>query len=107
MNFRVGANGMDFGRIRRHIVRSDNMSFFRKKWKLCLYLNGIYVGKVKINENENPSKENYLVHFWFKPQIFKALHVKSIVHPTRLLKTDDKKKETHWIFEYEDGVEMK
>ena len=82
------------------------MSFFRKKWKLHLYLNGIYVGQVKINDDEDPSKNIYLVHFWFKKQIFKSNHVKSLVHPTNILYTDEKRKITHWSFEYEKGVNV-
>lgn len=82
------------------------MSFFRRKWKMHLYINGIYVGKVKINEKENPTDNNYIVHFWFKKQIFKSNHVRSVIHPTSLLKTEEKKKTTHWNFEYEEGVEV-
>lgn len=70
-----------------------------------LYLNGIYVGKVKIDETEEPSKNVYVVHFWFKNQIFKTFHVKSVIHPTNILYTDEKKRITHWTFEYEKGVE--
>lgn len=81
------------------------MSFF-KKWKMCLYLNGIYVGSVKIKANENPSENTYIVHFWFKKQIFKSNHVKCLIHPTRILRTDEKKKRTHWLFEYEKGTEV-
>lgn len=80
------------------------MSFFRKKWKMHLYLNGIYVGKVKIG-NEKPSENVYIAHFWFKKQIFKSNHVRSVIHPTHVLYTDDKKRITHWNFEYEEGVE--
>ena len=82
------------------------MSFFRKKWKMHLYLNGIYVGKCRINEEDKPSDKTYLVHFWFKKQIFKSNHVKSIIHPTRCLGTDERRKITHWMFEYEKGVEV-
>ena len=80
------------------------MSFFRKKWRMHLYLNGIYVGKCQINE-EKPSENVYIVHFWFKKQIFKSNHVKSVIHPTLCLATDEKRKITHWTFEYEKGVE--
>lgn len=80
------------------------MSFFRKKWKMHLYLNGIYVGKCRINE-EKPSENVYIVNFWFKKQIFKSNHVKSVIHPTLCLATDEKRKITHWTFEYEKGVE--
>lgn len=82
------------------------MSFFRKKWKMHLYLNGVYVGKTTIKENEEPSKNVYLVHFWFKKQIFRSNHVKSVVHPTHVLFTDEKRKTTHWKFEYEEGVKV-
>lgn len=82
------------------------MSFFRKKWKMHLYLNGIYVGKVRIKDNEEPNNNVYVVHFWFKKQIFKSIHVKSVIHPTTVLCTDEKKKITHWNFEYEEGVNV-
>ena len=82
------------------------MSFFRKKWKMHLYLNGVYVGKCPIKETENPSENIYLVHFWFKKQIFQSNHVKCVIHPTNVLYTDEKKKETHWTFEYEKGVNV-
>lgn len=82
------------------------MLFFRKKWKLHLYLNGIYVGKKLISENDNPGNNSYIIHFWFKKQIFKSNHVKSIIHPTTLIKNEEDKKTTHWNFEYEKGVEL-
>lgn len=82
------------------------MSFFRKKWKMHLYLNGIYVGKTRISANENPKENVYVVHFWFKKQIFKSNHVKSVIHPTKVLYTDSKKKITSWIFEYEEGANV-
>lgn len=82
------------------------MSFFRRKWKMHLYLNGVYVGKTSIKGNEDPSKNIYVVHFWFKRQIFKAIHVKSVIHPTSILYTEEKKKITHWNFEYEKGTEV-
>lgn len=82
------------------------MSFFRKKWKMHLYINGIYVGKTAIKPNENPNENIYIVHFWFKKQIFKSNHVKSVIHPTTILKTEENKKITHWNFEYEKGSEV-
>lgn len=82
------------------------MSFFSRKWYMHLYLNGVYVGKVRINEKENPSENIYVVHFWFKKQIFKSNHVKCVIHPTKILYTDENKKQTHWSFNYEIGVEV-
>lgn len=81
------------------------MLFFDRKWKMHLYINGIYVGKTKINKTDNPTENIYVVDFWFKKQIFKSLHVKSVIHPTRLLYTDEKNKILHYSFEYETGVE--
>lgn len=83
------------------------MLFFRRKWKMHLYLNGIYVGKIKINQEDDPSKNIYIAHFWFKKQIFKAIHVKSVIHPTNVLYTEEKKKTTHWNFEYEKGLDVR
>ena len=79
---------------------------FYRKWKLHLYLNGIYVGKTTIKPEEKPNENIYIVHFWFKKQIFKSNHVKSVIHPTTILKTEEKKKITHWNFEYEKGSEV-
>ena len=82
------------------------MSFFRKNWYMHLYLTGIYVGKIKIKANEKPIENVYIAHFWFKKQIFKSIHVKSAIHPTKLLYVNEKKKEVHYSFEYETGVEV-
>ncbi len=76
----------------------------KKKIKMHLYLNGVYVGKIRINANEKPSENIYVVHFWFKKQIFKSNHVKCVIHPTKLLYTQ--KNITHWTFEYEKGIEV-
>ena len=76
----------------------------RKRIKMHLYLNGVYVGKVKIKPNEKPSENIYVAHFWFKRQIFKSIHVKCVIHPTRLLYAN--KNITHWTFEYEKGTEL-
>lgn len=80
------------------------MSFFNK-WKMHLYLNGIYVGKTTIKASEDPSTKNYVVHFWFKKQIFHTNHAKSVIHPLKCIRTDEKKKITHWTFEYEKGLD--
>lgn len=82
------------------------MLFFGNKWQMHLYIDGIYVGKTKIRANENPTENTYVVHFWFKKQFFKKNHVKSVIHPTTILKTEEDKKITHWNFEYEKGSEV-
>lgn len=81
------------------------MSFFHRKWKLHLYLNGVYVGKVKIKPNEKPNENVYILHCWFKKQIFKSNHIRAIVHPTNFLYIDENKKQVHYSFVFEEGVE--
>lgn len=81
------------------------MSFFHRNWKLHLYLNGVYVGKVKIKPNEKPNENVYILHCWFKKQIFKSNHIKAIVHPTNFLYIDESKKQIHYSFVFEEGVE--
>lgn len=81
------------------------MSFFHRKWKLHLYLNGVYVGKVKIKPNEKPNENVYILHCWFKKQIFKSNHIRAIVHPTNFLYIDENKKQIHYSFVFEEGVE--
>ena len=81
------------------------MLFFRRKWKLHLYINGVYVGKVAIKPNEKPTENTYIMHSWFKNQIFKNFHIRAVVHPTRFLYADNKKKQVHYSFVFEEGVE--
>jgi hypothetical protein len=81
------------------------MSFFHRNWKLHLYLNGVYVGKVKIKPNEKPNENVYILHCWFKKQIFKSNHIRAIVHPTNFLYIDENKKQVHYSFVFEEGVE--
>lgn len=81
------------------------MSFFHRKWKLHLYLNGVYVGKVKIKPNEKPNENVYILHCWFEKQIFKSNHIRTIVHPTNFLYIDENKKQVHYSFVFEEGVE--
>ena len=81
------------------------MSFFHRNWKLHLYLNGVYVGKVKIKPNEKPNENVYILHCWFKKQIFKSNHIRAIVHPTCFLYIDENKKQVHYSFVFEEGVE--
>ena len=81
------------------------MSFFHRKWKLHLYFSGIYVGKVTIKPEEKPTERSYILNCWFKKQIFKSNHIRTIVHPTTFLYIDEKKKQLHYSFVIEEGVE--
>jgi hypothetical protein len=82
------------------------MLFFVRKWKLYLYLNGVCIKKIKIKRNESPKDNVYIVNVWFKKQFYKSNKVKIIARPTRLIYTNEKKRETHWEFDYEKGIDI-
>ena len=82
------------------------MLFLRKKWKLYLYLNNLCIKKIYINEQDNPKDKVFVIDVWFKKNLFNSNHVKIIVRPTKIIYTDEKKKTTHWEFEYEKGIDI-
>jgi len=82
------------------------MLFLRKRWKLYLYLNGLCIKKIYIDENTKPKEEIFVINVWFKKNLFNSNHIKTVVRPTKLIYTNDKKKETHWEFEYEKGIDI-
>lgn len=77
-----------------------------RKWKLHLYYNGIKIKTIKINENEAPAENTYAVNVWFKKFLFKNIVSGVVVRPTRLLKNDERKKETYWGVIMEIGTEI-
>ena len=78
----------------------------KKHWKLYLYYNGILIKKLRIREDEEPSKNSYAVRVFFKRQLFKNLIASVVVRPVRLLKTDEKKRKTYWGTTMETGIEV-
>lgn len=88
--------------------RGDNMLFFgnKKRWKLYLYLNNICIKKLYIDDEIKPKEEIFVINVWFKRNIFNSNHIKTVVRPTKLIYTDMKKRETHWEFEYEKGIDI-
>ena len=74
-----------------------------RKWKLYLYYNGVLVKKLKIDENEAPSENSYVINVWFKQQIFKNIKANIIVRPKVLLKNDEINKKTYWGVVLEEG----
>ena len=78
----------------------------KKTWKLYLYYNGILIKKIRIKENEEPSKNSYAIRVYFKKQLFKNIIASVVVRPVRLLKTDEKKKKTYWGTTMETGIEI-
>lgn len=75
-----------------------------RKWKLYLYYNGILIKTLRINENEAPTENSYVINVWYKKQIFKNNKVNIIVRPKVLLKNDEKNKKTYWGVVLEEGT---
>lgn len=78
----------------------------KKQWKLYLYYNGVLIKKIRIKENEEPSKNSYAVRVFFKRQLFRNIVASIVVRPVRLLKTDENKKKTYWGVTMETGIEV-
>ena len=78
----------------------------KKHWTLYLYYNGVLIKKVKIAEDEEPSKNSYAVRVYFKQQLFKNIIASVVVRPVRLLKTDKAKRKTYWGTTMETGIEI-
>lgn len=76
----------------------------KNRWTLYLYINGILVKKIKIDENDDPSKQTYCITFK-KRDLYKE-RVSVIVKPIRILKNDEKHKKTYWGAIHELGVEI-
>ncbi len=82
------------------------MLFLRKRWKLYLYLNNLCIKKIYIDEETKPKDEIFVINVWFKKHLFNTNYTKIVVHPSKLIYTNDKKKETHWEFDYEKGIDI-
>ena len=74
------------------------------KWKLYLYYNGVLIKVLKIDENEAPADNSYVINVWFKQQIFKNIKANIIVRPKVLLKNDEINKKTYWGVVLEEGT---
>ena len=77
-----------------------------KEWKLYLYYNGVLIKTIKIDENEAPAENSYVINVWFKKQLFGNNKVGLIVRPKILLKNDDINKKTYWGVVLEKGLEI-
>jgi hypothetical protein len=69
-------------------------------------LNNLCIKKIYIDEETKPKDEIFVINVWFKKNLFNSNHIKAVVRPTKLIYTNDKKKETHWEFEYEKGIDI-
>lgn len=74
------------------------------KWKLYLYYNGVLIKVLKIDENEAPAENSYVIDVWFKQQIFKNIKANIIVRPKVLLKNDEINRKTYWGVVLEEGT---
>lgn len=79
---------------------------FKKKWTLYLYYSGILIKKLKIEEQEAPADNSYVVNVYFKKKLFGSNVAGVIVRPIRLLKNDEKNKKTYWGVTFETGTEI-
>lgn len=77
-----------------------------KEWKLYLYYNGVLIKTIRIDENEAPAENSYVINVWFKKQLFGNNRVGLIVRPKILLKNDDINKKTYWGVVLEKGLEI-
>lgn len=82
------------------------MKLFKKTWKLYLYYNGVLIKRLRIDENEAPAQNSYVVNVWFKKQLFKSNYAGVIVRPIRLLRNDEKNRKTYWGTTLETGIEI-
>lgn len=78
----------------------------KKKWTLYLYYSGILIKKLKIQEQEAPADNSYVVNVYFKKKLFGSNVAGVIVRPIRLLKNDEKNKKTYWGVTFETGIEI-
>ena len=83
------------------------MLFKKNKWTLYLYYDGILVKKIKIDQYEEPYKNNYAANIFFKKQIFRSYYVNAILKPVRVLKVDEKHRKTYWGAIIDPGEEVK
>lgn len=77
---------------------------YMNKWKLYLYYNGVLIKVLKIDENEAPAENSYVINVWFKQQIFKNIKANIIVRPKVLLKNDEINRKTYWGVVLEEGT---
>lgn len=78
----------------------------KKKWTLYLYYSGILIKKLKIEEQEAPADNSYVVNVYFKKKLFGSNKTGVIVRPIRLLKNDEKHRKTYWGTTFETGIEI-
>ena len=75
-------------------------------WKVYMYINNLYIKKIRIRDVDKLFTSNYAINVWFKKHIFNTNYTKVVVKPKLLKKTIEDKKEVHVDVELERGVEV-
>lgn len=75
-------------------------------WKVYMYVNNLYIKKIKIRDINNLFNSSYAINVWFKKHIFNTNYTKAVVKPKLLKKTIEEKREIHVEVEFERGVEV-
>jgi len=78
----------------------------KNKWTLYLYYSGVLVKKVKIDKDEAPAKNCYVVNTYFKKRLFGSNKAGVILRPIRLLYNDEKNRKTYWGTTFEMGTDQ-
>jgi hypothetical protein len=71
-----------------------------------MYINNLYIKKIKVRDVDKLFTSNYAINVWFKKHIFNTNYTKVIVRPKLLKKTIEEKREIHVDVELERGVEV-
>lgn len=77
---------------------------FKKQWTLYLYYNGIRIKRLKIVDINDIKPMS--INVWGHRELFHRIKVNVFIRPTRLLFTNEKRKETHWGVVFEKGVDI-
>jgi hypothetical protein len=64
------------------------------------------IKKLKIEEQEAPADNSYVINVYFKKKLFGSNKVGVVVRPVRLLKNDEKNRKTYWGVMFETGIEI-
>lgn len=75
-------------------------------WNVYMYINNLYIKKIKVRDVDKLFTTNYAINVWFKKHIFNTNYTKVIVRPKLLKKTIEEKREIHVDVELERGVEV-
>lgn len=75
-------------------------------WNVYMYINNLYIKKIKVRDVDKLFTTNYAINVWFKKHIFNTNYTRVVVRPKLLKKTIEEKREIHVDVELERGVEV-